>query len=157
MRRNRQFLCIFGIVIVMEIITYGTKKYKQWQEEYSGIPDITSCVSVNNDHYLTVIANIGKIEDKEEFARRVICMCQKNSFRSIRFSTDINGYPLSVSCNSVRKSKSAFDNRIMLSIGMCFDWRCRIRAIPKSGVGVSSMISFAAKRALVTNSFKETP
>lgn len=93
MRRNRQFLCIFGIVIVMEIITYGTKKYKQWQEEYSGIPDITSCVSVNNDHYLTVIANIGKIEDKEEFARRVICMCQKNSFRSIRFSTDINGYP----------------------------------------------------------------
>ena len=99
MRRNRQFLCIFGIVIVMEIITYGTKKYKQWQEEHSGIPDITSCVSVNNDHYLTVIANIGKIEDKEEFARRVICMCQKNSFRSIRFSPDINGYPLSVSCN----------------------------------------------------------
>ncbi len=93
MRRNRQFLCIFGIVIVMEIITYGTKKYKQWQEEHSGIPDITSCVSVNNDHYLTVIANIDKIEDKEEFARRVICMCQKNSFRSIRFSTDINGYP----------------------------------------------------------------
>lgn len=97
MKRKKQLLCILSIVIVMEIITYGTKKYEQWREEHSGIPDITSCISVNNDHYLTVIANIDIIEDKEKFAREVIRMCQKNSFRSIRFSPDIDGYPSELS------------------------------------------------------------
>ena len=93
MGRNKQFLCIFIILIVTDMIPYGTKRFKQWQEEHSGIPDISSCISVNNDHYLTVVANAGEIKDKEEFAREVIHMCQQNSFRSIRFSTDIDGYP----------------------------------------------------------------
>jgi len=30
---------------------------------------------------------------REGLARKIIRMCQDNSFHSIRFSTDINGYP----------------------------------------------------------------
>ena len=97
MERKKQLLCIFTIWIIADMLTHGMKKYKQWQEEHSGIPDIASCISVNHDHYLTVIANTEKIEDKERFARQVIYMCQQDSFRSIRFSTDVYGYPSKLS------------------------------------------------------------
>lgn len=50
-------------------------------------------MSINNDHHLKVVANSSQIEDKEGMAREIIHMCQDNSFHSIRFSTDINGYP----------------------------------------------------------------
>ena len=50
-------------------------------------------MSLNNDHHLKVVANSSLIEDKEGLARKIIHMCQDNSFHYIRFSTDINGYP----------------------------------------------------------------
>lgn len=77
------------------MIPYTTKKVEpiQKQREYSGIPDAVSSTTINNDYDLTVVANREKIDDKEEFSREVIHMCQDNSFHSIRFSTDIWGYP----------------------------------------------------------------
>lgn len=84
------------------MVPYITKKDRQEQEqkkeqvEYSGIPDVVSSTTSDGDYDLTVVANRGKIEDKEEFARKVIHMCQDNSFHSTRFSTDIGGYPLSL-------------------------------------------------------------
>lgn len=95
---NRKKQCVIVIVIlvivcVMVIFNYGPKKYKQWQEEHSGVPDVVNSMSINTEQYLTVVANSSKIEDKEEFARQVIHMCQDNSFHSIRFSTDLSGYP----------------------------------------------------------------
>ena len=42
---------------------------------------------------LDVIANADRIEDTEKFAWSVIQMCRENSFRSIRLSTDLYGYP----------------------------------------------------------------
>lgn len=54
-------------------------------------PDVVSSISMGRDQYLTVVANCDEIEDKEEFAWKLIEMCQENSFRTIKFSTD-RGY-----------------------------------------------------------------
>lgn len=116
MKREKQLLCIFAIMIVMNIIPYGTKRFKQWQEEHSGIPDISSSLSVNNDHYLTVVANTGEIEDKEEFAREIIRMCQQNSFHSVRFSTDMAGYPSRLSITVYLNRKDIGNNEPVCKI-----------------------------------------
>lgn len=89
MKKKRLFLCI---LIVTVMILYDTRAYKQWKEAHSKIPDAINTMSTGNDLYLTVIANARQIEDKEEFARTVVHMCQNNSFHSVRFSTDC-GYP----------------------------------------------------------------
>ena len=72
------------------------QELEKWKESHSGIPDAVSSVSSNNWQYLKVVANSSRIDDKEAFARKVIQMCRENSFHSIRFSTDINGYPKGV-------------------------------------------------------------
>ncbi len=85
------YLLVFMVLI--SLIRYGKMKYPEWREAHSGIPDAVSSVSINNGHHLKVAANSSQIEDREELARRIIHMCQDNSFHSIRFSTDVNGYP----------------------------------------------------------------
>lgn len=107
-RLQERFLCshreskstmhkrIFYLLVFLAfagLLQYGKEKYLEWKEAHSGIPDAVSSVSVNNDHHLKVVANSSQIEDKEGLAREIIHMCQDNSFHSIRFSTDINGYP----------------------------------------------------------------
>lgn len=89
MKKKRLFLCLL-IIIVM--IPYGIKAYKQWKEAHSKIPDVINTMSTGNDFYLTAVANASRIEDKEEFAREIIHMCIDNSFKSVKFSTDY-GYP----------------------------------------------------------------
>lgn len=56
-----------------------------------GEPDVINSIRSGNDERLTIIANRDEIEDKEEFARLLVKMCQENSFKTIKFSTDI-GY-----------------------------------------------------------------
>lgn len=60
-----------------------------------GVPDVISSISFNKDTNLTVIANRNEIANKEEFAKLLIKMCQENSFKSIKFSTD-TGYATSL-------------------------------------------------------------
>lgn len=52
-------------------------------------PDVVSSMSINQDQYLTVVANRSRIEDKEEFANLLIQMYKENSFQTIKFSSDI--------------------------------------------------------------------
>lgn len=92
MKRKKLFLCILGIWGIV-LTSCGTKEDTQEQEELSGIPDVVSSAVFDTDYNLTVVANSNEIEDTEEFARTVVHMCQNNSFRSTRFSTDIRGYP----------------------------------------------------------------
>lgn len=54
-----------------------------------------SCISMNHDEHLAVIANRNEIEDKDEFARLLVRMCKENSFHSMKFSTD-DGYATSL-------------------------------------------------------------
>lgn len=84
---------LFVFIVLAGAEQYGQEKLLEWKEAHSGIPDVVSSMSMNNDYYLRIVANSSRIDDKEEFARKIIHMCQDNSFHSIRFSTDINGYP----------------------------------------------------------------
>ena len=61
------------------------------ESHLSADPDVVSSISMGRDQYLTVVANCDEIEDKEEFAWKLIEMCRENSFRTIKFSTD-RGY-----------------------------------------------------------------
>lgn len=92
MKRKKLFLCILGIWGIV-LTSCGTKGDTQEQEEFSGVPDVVSSTVFDTDYNLTVVANSNEIEDTEEFARTVVHMCQDNSFHSVRFSTDIRGYP----------------------------------------------------------------
>lgn len=89
MKRKKLFLCILGILGIV-LTSCGTKEDKQ---QNTGTPDVVNSVISGTDQHLTVVANSDRIEDEEEFARTVVHMCQDNSFDSVRFSTDIRGYP----------------------------------------------------------------
>lgn len=90
---KRFFRAILLILGVAGIFHYCMDDSEEWEESHSGIPDAVSSMSGNNRQYLKVVANSDRIDDKEAFARKVIQMCRENSFHTIRFSTDINGYP----------------------------------------------------------------
>ena len=90
------FIGILLILGAVGVFRYGVQELEKWKESHSGIPDAVSSVSSNIWQYLKVVANSSRIDDKEAFARKVIQMCRENSFHSIRFSTDINGYPSGV-------------------------------------------------------------
>lgn len=64
---------------------------KKSEKEISMKPDVVSSISMNRDQYLTVVANLDRIKDKEEFAKLLVKMCKDNSFHTIKFSTD-RGY-----------------------------------------------------------------
>ena len=80
------FIGIMLILGAVGVFRYGVQELEKWKESHSGIPDAVSSMSSDNWQYLKVVA----------FARKVIQMCRENSFHSIRFSTDINGYPSGV-------------------------------------------------------------
>lgn len=92
-RSGRKLSYLLVLMALVSSIWYGKEKYLEWEEIHSGIPDAVSNMSINNEYYLKVVANSSQIEDKEALAREIIRMCQDNSFRSIYFSTDLNGYP----------------------------------------------------------------
>lgn len=92
-------LLAVGILLILGmagLIRCGMPVLEEWKESHSGIPDAVSSMSSNNWQYIKVVANSDRIDDKETFAREVVQMCRENSFHSIRFSTDINGYPTGV-------------------------------------------------------------
>ena len=80
------------VISMFVLIGCGTVKKGVHTE---GVPDVISSISFNKDTNLTVIANRNEIEDKVEFAKLLVKMCQENSFKSIRFSTD-SGYATSL-------------------------------------------------------------
>ena len=78
-------------VLLISLFLYLSKRKGEWIIDECGIPDAVSSISHGEKCCLTVVANSGQIRDKEAFAREVIRMCMENSFRSLRFSTDIGG------------------------------------------------------------------
>lgn len=55
-------------------------------------PDAVYSRNVNGECFLTVAAN-SRIGEREVFAAHLIRMCRENRFPSLRFSTDLAGYP----------------------------------------------------------------
>lgn len=87
---DKKRICIVCVIMVFSIIT-GYLFEKESKEEISMEPDVVSSISMNRNQYITVVANRNRIEDKEEFAKLLVKMCRKNSFHTIKFSTD-RGY-----------------------------------------------------------------
>ncbi len=98
-RLKKGILYVVFFIILVISICLSTRKYEEWKEDHTGIPDAVGSISENNDHYLIVVANSDKINDKEELSRKIIHMCQENSFKSIKFSVSVNGYPSKLDIN----------------------------------------------------------
>ena len=87
---DKKRICIVCVIISFGIII-GYLFEKKSEEDIPMEPDVVSSISVDQNQYLTVVANRDKIEDKEEFAELLVQMCRENLFHTIKFSTD-RGY-----------------------------------------------------------------
>ena len=88
-------------------LSWAGDRLSQWNEDHSGIPDAVSSRNLGRECFLTVVANRDEIEDKEEFARTVVEMCIENSFESMCFSTDQEGYPSRLEIEVYRRKSEA--------------------------------------------------
>lgn len=89
----RKWNFLLACVGLIMLSAFGIHRYQEGKITYSGVPDLMSSFSANNDYHLMVVANSRDIPDKESFSKEVIEMCRNNSFKSMIFSTDLNGYP----------------------------------------------------------------
>ena len=74
---------VLAIVVMIGIGLNGEEK------RVEGKPDVVSSMIVNNEQYLTVVANRNEIENEEEFTKLLIKKYEENSFHSVKFSTDL--------------------------------------------------------------------
>ena len=85
MKKKLLLICLFTILLLQGC----------GEKHVVAEPDVVSSISMNRDQILTVVANCDEIENKEEFAWKLIEMCRENSFHTIKFSTD-RGYATSI-------------------------------------------------------------
>lgn len=85
MKKKLLLICLFTILFLQGC----------GEKHIPAEPDVVSSISMNRDQILTVVANRDEIENKEEFAWKLIEMCRENSFHTIKFSTD-RGYATSI-------------------------------------------------------------
>lgn len=74
------------VLVVAVMIGIGLEGEERRVE---GEPDVISSIIMNNEQYLTVVANRNEIENEEEFTKLLIKMYEENSFHSVKFSTDM--------------------------------------------------------------------
>lgn len=61
--------------------------------ELSGVPDVVSSRTLNEDCYLTVVANSDSVKERRKFAEKVVRMYRENTFYTTKFSTDTGNTP----------------------------------------------------------------
>ena len=67
--------------------------YKYYKYDNSGVSDAVSSTTDGLECRLTVTANASRIEDRKAFADEIFRMCRANSFRTVKLSTDVTGWP----------------------------------------------------------------
>lgn len=67
--------------------------FQYYKYDFSGIPDAVSSSTDGSECILTVTANNSYIDDKKAFADEIFRMCRTNSFRTVKLSTDVSGWP----------------------------------------------------------------
>lgn len=85
--------CIKSLVFISIIVLFI---YLQYGRE---IKVETTTISLSDgfmEQKITIVANKLFIINKENFAKKLLEKCRENSFNSILFSYDINGYPNSI-------------------------------------------------------------
>ena len=85
--RTKWKMVVAVVLVVAVMIGIGLEGEERRVE---GEPDVISSMIVNNEQYLTVVANRNEIENEEEFKKLLIKMYEENSFHSVKFSTDIS-------------------------------------------------------------------
>lgn len=88
---NKTWGMIIVAILCLGLLACGQTETSDENAHIPGEPDVINSIRTGNDERLTVVANRDEIEDKEEFARMLVNMCQENSFKTIKFSTDF-GY-----------------------------------------------------------------
>lgn len=83
-RIGKLVACVLIVISVLsaDIMDYGKKQ-----------PDMVSTISSMNYEYCSIIAYRNQIPDKIAFARKLIEMCRENGYETIKFATDVRGYP----------------------------------------------------------------
>lgn len=84
---------VTALVFVAAVLGFAARMNNRAERDLSGVPDALSSTVRGGACSLTVAANADRIGDKEAFARETVRMCRENSFRSLRLSTDIAGWP----------------------------------------------------------------
>ena len=85
------------------------------EEDNSGIPDVVSSRTYNDECHLLVVANSQSIEDRQIFAEKVIDMYRKNEFFTTKFSRDLRDTPgtlyikVYLHRSDVEKGREVFD------------------------------------------------
>ena len=89
MRRKirRKWKMVVAVVLVVAVMVGSDLDWNEKRVE--GEPDVVSSMIVNNEQYLTVVANRNEIENEEEFKKLLIRMYEENSFHSVKFSRDL--------------------------------------------------------------------
>ena len=83
-RMSRLFVII---LMTVGVLAAGYQKDKNVK------PDMVSTINSMNYEYCSIIANRDDIPDKVEFALELIEMCRKNEYETIKFATDVRGFP----------------------------------------------------------------
>ena len=86
---RRKWKMVIAVVLVLVVVTILGIGLEGEERRAEGEPDIVSSMIVNNEQYLTVVANRNEIENKEEFTKLLIKMYEENSFHSVKFSRDM--------------------------------------------------------------------
>lgn len=84
--RTKWKMVVAVVLVVAVMIGIGLEGEERRVE---GEPDVISSMIVNNEQYLTVVANRNEIENEEEFKKLLIRKYEQNSFHSVKFSTDL--------------------------------------------------------------------
>ena len=84
--RTKWKMVVVVVLVVAVMIGIGLEGEERRVE---GEPDVINSMIVNNEQYLTVVANRNEIKNEEEFTKLLIKMYEENSFHSVKFSTDM--------------------------------------------------------------------
>jgi hypothetical protein len=87
---NKRFCRIVYLAVLLVIPILG---YLQWGRDVAVCSSNPKIFSNGSLEEISIIANKLYIFDQEKFARYVLQRCADNSFREVRFSYDLSGYP----------------------------------------------------------------
>lgn len=88
-------ISVFSAVtaVCLLLFTVVSVLFQCYKYHFSGIPDVVNSTTDGMECSLTVTANALRIEDKKAFADEIFSMCRTNSFRTLKLSTDVSGWP----------------------------------------------------------------
>ena len=85
---KKRFITVFVFIGI-----FTTLIYLQYGRDVKVESSVLNCSSEFSEQRLTIIANKLFVSNKEKFAEEIIERCTDNTFREVRFSYDITGYP----------------------------------------------------------------